>query len=163
MKKFSRLLQSVVILIAVIMVSGCQHNYFHQVNFTTYNAYQAKSVIKKLLAVDVQVRQSADEVLIVIPVQNLFNIDSANLNKNAYKILDQIVLLLGYYENKDVVSVYRGNVKAALTLEQAHQVAQYLWARDLDIRLIYADSYTGNQLDGARGVNSSIYICFKVV
>ena len=87
-----------------------------------------------------------DVLVLDIPMQQLFNANSANISNSGIKILENVVGLAGSYEIIDIKALsYRcarpgssaevASVTKGLAEESALRVIDYLWQRKVDIRL----------------------------
>jgi len=87
-----------------------------------------------------------DVLVLDIPMQQLFNANSANISPNGIRILENVVGLANSYEIVDIKLVgYRCtgtgssgeelSVTKSLAEESALRVVDYLWQRKVDMRL----------------------------
>ncbi len=122
---------------------------------------------------NVQVIHVGETMRVVLPSDNAFQPNSANLT-NAYRpILHTIAKLIKTYETVNVkVAAYSDNVDSlsrqqALTTRQAQVIASYLWALNINARLTYAVGYNrenpvaSNGHSGGRADNRRVEISFR--
>jgi intracellular multiplication protein IcmN len=106
-----------------------------------------QTLVDNLIYNGVQVIQVGDEVEIILPSNKFFFPDSANLNPTYGPILDKVAELIRSFDKVNVkVAAYRDNSdpwqrSLALSKLQAKKVANYLWKRGIDARLLYAIGY----------------------
>lgn len=95
----------------------------------------------------VQVAQMGEKMRIILPSDKLFNSRSANLSAYALPVLDNVSQLMltlettsaevGGYTNLE----YSPEINRSLSESQARTVVDYLWAKGVDARLLYAVGY----------------------
>ncbi|OGO92837.1 MAG: hypothetical protein A3F10_04720 [Coxiella sp. RIFCSPHIGHO2_12_FULL_42_15] len=94
-----------------------------------------------------QVIQVGEEIRVILRDDTTFIPDSANVRKEARPVLDWTAQLIKTYSKVDVkISGYldnqgRGTYLAALSTRQAQVIANYLWDKGIDTRLLYAVGY----------------------
>ena|SRR5579872_5008981 len=98
-----------------------------------------------------------DQILIVLPSQNVFVEGTSTLQPYSYKTLDLVSEFISGYPNISVkVTAYTGSngpdrISRSLTQEQANAVVKYLWRTKINTRLLYAEGG-----DGSKPVTESV-------
>lgn len=149
---------SLVALIMLLLSGGCLHHtkYYKEVVLIDIHDYYASKVIQRLRSEGITVfyemppqKDGGVTMHLFARGSQFFNRDSANFNRNAYQILEQIELLLKNYEVEAME--IRGGVAAgntamnagdcyrikALAKTRAFKIAQYLRSRDADVNFMY--------------------------
>ncbi len=96
----------------------------------------------------VDVRSLGDELIFIVPSDELFVFHTPRLKPPAMKKLDYVAALLKTYK---IVSLSVTGYSAdecpernlALTRQQAANVGDYLWKHELDARILLANGYDG--------------------
>lgn len=107
----------------------------------------------------VQIIQLGDTLRLILPADRFFAPGSPVLNANYCPVLDQLALLLKGL-NKYVIKVagYTDDFvwpdrNLALSRQQAQIIADYLWSRNIDARVLYATGY-GSEAPIASNINA---------
>lgn len=120
-----------------------------------------------------QVIHVGEEIRIVLRDDYLFNPDSANLRQNANPVLNWTAALIKTYTTVSIqVAGYSDNQNAraiavALTTRQAQVVADSLWDKGIDTRLLSTVGYDErmrvdwNGYEPGRSFNRRVEICFR--
>lgn len=164
------------LLLMLLLLTSCSHSpraYIWSPAPTTGQIKMAQaSVIISEIKRDraVEYIQIGETVRIIVCSDALFNPGSANFKETAS--LDRIARLMlmlettsaevaGYTNEKGICPLNR-----ALSKEQAEVVAEYLWSRGLDARILFAKGYGGAYpLSGLReaAINRRIEIRFQYI
>lgn len=123
-----------------------------------------------------QVFVQGESVKMVIPSEDLFDIDSANLANDAQDLLNHVASYIKTYtiENLNVAAysdsqAWAGmphNAKLALTQRQSQVVGSYLWSRGIDMRFLNTNGFNGkspvawNGTPAGRNFNRRVEITF---
>ncbi len=139
--------------------------------------YLAKhqTLVQKLSVNHVQVMLVGDNLRLILPADRFFAPNSPVINENYYPVLNQVAALL-YGLDKYVVKVsgYTDNVgwperNLALSRQQAQTIANYLWNRGLNARVLYATGYgsqmpiASNDTQDGRAMNRRIEISLREI
>ncbi len=106
-----------------------------------------RSMEQRFQVVGVQLIEVGDDVKFVLPSDSFFVANTSTLNRKNYPVLDMVaaficglqkmnVKVAGYTDCQDC---HIRNL--ALSRQQAQVVADYLWKRGMDARLLYAVGY----------------------
>ncbi len=114
-----------------------------------YGLYRStlKELINELHAQDIQFVQYGDTNTLIVPTDKYFIFDSARLDNLCYAGLYNIVRLLQHYKHCTIyVAGFTDDVgsrkhKKKLSQAQAEAMLTYLWANDVDAKLLYAEGY----------------------
>ncbi len=104
----------------------------------------------------VKVINLGDQVMIVIPSNEIFDGTTPYLVSSAYSTLNLVAQLISTYPNMSVeVAAYTpavgcSPINSALSREQANAIVKYLWRTGINTRLLY-----GVGKDGAKQVSNS--------
>lgn len=119
----------------------------HSVNADSARRQNVAMLTQALEQQGVQVAQMGEKMRIVLPSDKLFNPRSANLSAYALPVLDNVSQLMltlettsaevGGYTNLE----YSPEINRSLSESQARTVVDYLWAKGVDARLLYAVGY----------------------
>ena len=149
----------VAVAVSVGALAGCSHPPVVKkpVNKWVYSTSHTQKQLRQhelalLRAQGIQVFIQGETVTIVLPNEDLFVTDSANLSANASNLLNHVSKLIKTYSVVKVnVSAYSDNQawagaphdrKLALTNKMAQTVASYLWQSGIDMRFISAKGYS---------------------
>lgn len=100
----------------------------------------------------VQIIQLGDQILIVIPSFVVFDYMTSRLLAGAYDTLDLVVEFIGRYPNMSVkVAGYTSavepeDVSVMLSKQQAEKIMRYMWNRNINTRMLFAEGYGGSKL-----------------
>ena len=105
---------------------------------------------------NVQTLTQGDKVRMILPVDELFEFNSAQLKDSAYPILDNVADTLKHYPNTAIfIAGYSDNVGANnmasqntakfLSKQRAQSVLTYLWSRNINAQHMYAVGYGDKQ------------------
>jgi len=92
-----------------------------------------------------------DQVLIVLPSEQVFDDSTPRIRSQAYSTLDKIAALIRSWTTMSVkISAYTGGMRTShanlqLSQKQAESVEKYLWAKGVNTRLLYAQGYGNSQ------------------
>ena len=88
-----------------------------------------------------------DQVLIVLPSNQIFNAMTPELSPYAYSTLNLVTELISGYPNMSVkVAAYTNDagserINRSLSQQQAEAIVRYLWRQKINTRLLYAAGY----------------------
>jgi outer membrane protein OmpA-like peptidoglycan-associated protein len=128
-----------------------------------------------LQAHDVQVYGVGDNITLVLPSDRFFQQGTSVLNPYNYGVLNKIAAYLRCLEKMDVkVAGYTDNQapschNLALSRQQAQAIANYLWARCTNARVLYAVGYgecmpvASNDTYAGKAENRRIEISFRKI
>ncbi len=108
---------------------------------------QNQTLVQRIEDQGVKVVTVGDNVLLILPADKFFQPDSPNRIQMSDTTLNDIAGLLRGYEKVTVkVAAYSDTTCSpqralALTQQQAQNVVDYLWARGIDTRIIFAKGY----------------------
>ncbi len=156
---------------------GCSQPASHWTYTKQTTAELRQNYIHALKGKGARVIKLGETVRIVVPTDNLFMYNSANLqSRGARSILKTAAKLMKTYQKVSVkVAAYSDNIphrgpkhrKQALTTRQAQVVASYLWSRGIDARMVYAKGYSKrrsvawNATGWGRTINRRVEISFR--
>jgi len=139
----NKILKLSIICIAAILLTGCVHDYYKQVNIMRMNNYYSQMFSERLVNFHVSVIQDRENLVVILP-SRIFNGGSANFTALAPRTLSEVGNLLKCYE-MEVVKVTGvipdnayGEKTLALAGERAHQVMKYFLSQGVKISLAYA-------------------------
>lgn len=124
---------------------------------------------------NIQVVELGDQILIVLPSDDLFNGMTPMLRPGAYSTLDLIAKFIADNPNMMVkITAYTNatgpeRINLSLTQEQANSVEKYLWRHGVSTRLLYAEGRGGcglvekNSKDWNLSQNYRVEITFEKV
>ena len=109
------------------------------------------ALIQNLEQRGVELTTVGETVTLVLPSDELFVINSANVKPKYRPVLEEIAKLLQTYTLVSIkVIAYSDDTKAldlqALTTKQAQRVANALWGQGINARLIYAEGGANSDL-----------------
>ncbi|HVV69308.1 MAG TPA: OmpA family protein [Gammaproteobacteria bacterium] len=141
----------IILLMGLILLTACsqQKSYVFVVNPSrdpeATKQLKAPALIKSLNRQGVQVVQIGDTLRIILPSDMIFNPRSANFSSGS-RVLDNVAyLMLMLRTTQAEVAGFTNAMPAqaarALSLRQAQVVANYLWERGIDSRILYAVGY----------------------
>lgn len=134
-----------------------------------------QTLVQRLTANKVQIILVGDNFKLILPSERFFAPNTPVLNENYYPVLNQIALLLkGLDKYVITISGYTDNTgwpdrNLALSRQQAQVIANYLWNRGIDARVLYATGYgmqnpiAGNDTPMGRAMNNRIEITFREI
>lgn len=158
--------------VLLLLLAGCAARPQQPVEETSCDA---QCIVHELQHAGVQVIQIGENITIVLPSDQAFNPDSANLNPNYEPVLDNVANLLREYQKVNVkVSGYTDNVGSKernieLSKQRAEMIARYLWPQGTDTRLLYATGYgaadpiISNATAQGRSLNRRVEISFRYI
>jgi outer membrane protein OmpA-like peptidoglycan-associated protein len=143
--------------------------------FLGHHLEKNKSLAQKIAGNGVQIVLVGDHLRLILPSDRFFAPNTPILNENYYPVLDQIALLLKGL-NKYVVKVtgYTDNTgwpegSLGLSRQQAQVIANYLWNRGIDARVVYATGYgsqfpiASNATAEGRAMNRRVEITIREI
>ena len=175
-------IMGVVVAVGIGALAGCSHPVKKPVSRWVYSKSQSQKNIREhqlaiLRAEGIQVFIQGETVKIVLPNEDLFVPDSANLRDESHALLNHVSKLIKTYTIVKVnVNAYSDDQawpgaphdrKLALTNKTAETVASYLWQSGIDMRFIAAkgfsshDSVAWNGTPRGRNFNRRIEITFR--
>lgn len=110
------------------------------------------TLMDKLENRHVQVIALGDQLMLVLPSSLIFNSNSSNISAGAYDTLDTVAEFISSVPNMSVkVTAYTSaavpeSVARSLSQQQATNIVKYLWQRNVNTRLIYAEGGGGTKL-----------------
>lgn len=140
-----------------------------------YDLAKKQTLVQKIAANGVQVVMVGDHLRLILPSDRFFAPNTPVLNENYYPVLNQIAFLLKGLDKYVVkVSGYTDNTawqprNLGLSRQQAQNIADYLWARGLDARVLYATGYgsqfpiASNTTAAGRAMNRRVEITVRVI
>ncbi len=171
MKRFS------LILLGILLLSACSREKVIRFYITPtpvpeqIKQEQAPGLMEQLRQQGVGVIQVGETMRIVLTSDQIFNPHSANLSARA-KVLDTVACLMLLLQttsaevggHTNAGSSYR--VDQALSEQQAQVVADYLWTKGLDTRLMYTKGYGASHplsANSSSPVNRRVEIRFEYI
>lgn len=150
-----RVIKSVVSGLAFLLITsllaGCSHpdkSRWVVVKAKKQNIQQLrKQYLYRMQQDGIQIVKLGETFRIIIPSDDIFKPDSANLCANYRHVLDRVSNFIKTYDTQRVaVNAYTDSQEKAqrsnaLTTRQAQVVEQYLWRHDIDTRLAAAQGY----------------------
>lgn len=104
-----------------------------------------KTLLQSLQARQVQVIEIGEQISIILPADQVFLDCSPAIQTKAHATLNNIAELLRTYPKTSVTltgytdSLGSSQRNVALSRQRAQAIADYLWAQDIDARLLYTD------------------------
>lgn len=123
----------------------------------------------------VQIIQMGDNVTLVLPSDRFFEAGTPQLNTNYYPVLNKIAALLNGFDKFSIkVAGYTDNQggrlrNIGLSRAQAEAIANYLWKRGVDARLMSSVGYgdqmpiASNAIPAGQAQNRRIEITLRLI
>lgn len=149
-----------IIFIYALLLAGCSVKEGENSIAEGLQSNQARIMVlnKKIAASGVEVIESDDSMMLILPCKRIFNPASANLSKEAHSTMGLIIDLLAFYEMSVVeVSGFADSrdvnpIRKVLSQERAHVVAKYLWDNGVDANFVYAEGHDAKVVRLGKGI-----------
>lgn len=134
-----------------------------------------ENILTDLQRSHVQIIAIGEDMMLVLPASFYFYPDSTHLNESIYPSLDYIAEYISGFQPAVIkISGYTDDTgdatrNLALSREQAQKIADYLWRKGLDGRMVYTQGYGSrlpiatNTTPEGRATNRRIQITFRRV
>lgn len=143
----------------VFLLYGCRSAAPQPKNLEVERSVKMVQLSRQLESFGARVIQTGQTLCIILPSDQIFNPHSANFTASATGMLNTTASLMAILETTSAqIAGYtdaerRAAQNVALSARQAQVVANYLWSRGVDARLLYAVGYgvTGQASPGLPG------------